>query len=205
MPNAYSIFESMHSTSGTPSRIASGSWAIAYRPYPYSYRFFDEALHDSYQGDLYVTSTGNDGYDDKNLVSKMRSVENPGSCKNTLAVGASQSHGDRLASGAKDMDYIEAFSSRGPTYHGRMKPDLVAPGASVLAPYAHEYGKTVQVYRTSFAAPTVDGNTGLVRQYFPEGKLPCNWKQGCKMENSGSLVKVVLMNSSTPLQGVQFV
>lgn len=84
-----------------------------------------------------------------------------------------------------------------------MKPDLVAPGASVLVPYAHEYGKTVQVYGTSFAAPAVAGAAALVRQYFTEGFLPCTWKNGCKLDPSGSLVKAVLMNSANPLKGVQ--
>ena len=161
MPNAFSIFESMHSTSGTPSRIASGSWATAYRAYPYSCKFFDEALHDSFQGDLYVASTGNDGYDDRNLVSRMRSVGNPASCKNTLAgkfnlliflvikkkrtkqissfslnkVGASQSHGDRLASGAKGMDYIAAFSSRGPTYDGMCEDLLLFLLCNIIPPH----------------------------------------------------------------------
>lgn len=81
-----------------------------------------------------------------------------------------------------------------------MKPDLVAPGASVLTPYAHEYGKTVQVYGTSFSAPTVAGDAALVRQYFTEGHLPCDWNNGCKLDPSGSLVKAVLMNSATPLK-----
>ena len=36
-----------------------------------------------------------------------------------ILVGASQSHGDRLAPNAKGMDYLAAFSSRGPTYDGR--------------------------------------------------------------------------------------
>eukprot|EP00551_Chaetoceros_affinis_P000335 CAMPEP_0203633872 /NCGR_PEP_ID=MMETSP0088-20131115/943_1 /ASSEMBLY_ACC=CAM_ASM_001087 /TAXON_ID=426623 /ORGANISM="Chaetoceros affinis, Strain CCMP159" /LENGTH=523 /DNA_ID=CAMNT_0050487345 /DNA_START=23 /DNA_END=1594 /DNA_ORIENTATION=+ len=201
MPNAYSIFESMHSTSGTPSRIASGSSSTAYKAYPFSCRFFDEVLHDMYPGDLYVASTGNDGYDRSTKVSKMRTVGNPAACKNTLAVGASQSHGDRIPAGAKGLEYLAAFSSRGPTYDGRMKPDLVAPGASVLVPYAHEYGKTVQESGTSFSTPTVAGLGALVRQYFEEGKLPCNWSNGCKLDPSGSLVKAVLMNSATSLKG----
>ena len=38
-------------------------------------------------------------------------------------VGANQSHGDRIASGAKGVDYIAAFSSRGPTYDGKVLSD----------------------------------------------------------------------------------
>ena len=34
-------------------------------------------------------------------------------------VGATQSHGDRIAKGANGVDYIAAFSSRGPTYDGK--------------------------------------------------------------------------------------
>jgi len=83
----------------------------------------------------------------------------------------------------------------------RMKPDLVAPGASVLVPYANQYGATVQAYGTSFSAPAVAGNAALVRQYFTEGRLPCNWANGCEIDPSGSLVKAVLMNSATPLKG----
>jgi len=81
-------------------------------------------------------------------------------------VGASQSYGNRLDDGNKGIDYLAAFSSRGPTYDGRMKPDLVAPGASVLTAYAHETDKTVEIYGTSYAAPVVAGNAALVRQYF---------------------------------------
>ncbi len=83
-----------------------------------------------------------------------------------------------------------------------MKPDIVAPGASVLTAYAHESGKTVQAYGTSFAAPVVAGNAALVRQYFEDGKLPCNWKD-CAFDPSGALVKAVLMNSGEPLKKVQ--
>ena len=83
-----------------------------------------------------------------------------------------------------------------------MKPDVVAPGASVLTAFAHESGKTVAAYGTSFSGPTVAGNAALIRQYFEEGKLPCTWAN-CKIDPSGSLVKAVLMNSANPVKQVQ--
>ena len=85
MPTAFTIFQSMHSTTGEPSRVASGSWATAYRSYPMSCKWFDEALHDTYFDDLYIASAGNDGYDEVNNVSRPRTLGNPASCKNTLA------------------------------------------------------------------------------------------------------------------------
>jgi hypothetical protein len=86
---------------------------------------------------------------------------------------------------------------------GRMKPDVVAPGASVLTAYAHEDGKVVQSYGTSFSGPVVAGNAALVRQYFEDGHLPCNWSNGCNVDPSGSLVKAVLLNSAQNLEAVQ--
>ena len=98
----------------------------------------------------------------------------------------------------KPSEYLFSFYS--PMNVGRMKPDLVAPGASVLTAKAH--GSTVQAYGTSYAAPTVAGNAALIRQYFEEGKLPCG-QNDCSFDPSGSLVKAVLMNSARSLKQVQ--
>ena len=100
------------------------------------------------------------------------------------------------------MDNLAAFSSRGPTFDGRMKPDLVAPGSSVQTAYANEEGKTVDVHGTSYSGPVVAGNAALVRQYFEEGKLPCQ-SEDCKLDPSGTLVKAVLLNSAHSLEKVQ--
>ncbi len=83
-----------------------------------------------------------------------------------------------------------------------MKPEIVAPGATVLTAYAHESGKTVQAYGSSYSAPAVSGNAALIRQYFEEGHLPCNWGD-CKFDPSGSLVKAVLINSARSIKRVQ--
>ena len=85
MPSAFTLFESMHSTTDRPARIGNGSWNTRYRAYPFSCRFFDEALHDKYEGDVYVASAGNDGFNSSLMQSKSRTIGNPASCKNTLA------------------------------------------------------------------------------------------------------------------------
>ena len=82
---AFRLFRSMHSTNGTPARVAVGSFDTKYRPYSFSCKFFDEALYGPYRGDLYVASAGNDGLDEGSIESKMRTIGNPASCKNTLA------------------------------------------------------------------------------------------------------------------------
>jgi hypothetical protein len=91
---------------------------------------------------------------------------------------------------------------------GRMKPDMVAPGYTVLAPRAYASDRnseeTFETFGTSFSAPVVSGNAALVRQYFEEGWFPCGSK-GCgrPIDPSGSLVKAVLMNGAQSLKSVQ--
>ncbi len=85
MPSAFDVLRSMHSTNGNPARVANGSWNTRYRSNPFSCKFFDEALHGVYKGDLYVASAGNEGLDDSTMTSRVRTIGNPAACKNTLA------------------------------------------------------------------------------------------------------------------------
>ena len=82
---AYKLFESMHSTRQRPARIAVGSFNTRYRAYPFSCKFFDEALYGRFKGDIFVASAGNDGLNKAEMKSKKMTIGNPASCKNTLA------------------------------------------------------------------------------------------------------------------------
>jgi serine protease AprX len=48
--------------------------------------------------------------------------------KNVIAVGSSESTFD-----SADINYVAYYSSQGPTYDGRIKPDVVSPGDSIMS------------------------------------------------------------------------
>jgi subtilisin family serine protease len=85
--------------------------------------------------------------------------------RRTLAVGAYDKHDPEMRLGA--------FSSAGPTADGRLKPDLCAPGVSVLAARSAPRDATKQVplltrmSGTSMAAPHVTGTVALMFQVAP--------------------------------------
>ncbi len=122
----------------------------------------------------------------------------PGTAKNVITVGAGES--DRSAGGfgafpwllinlcfskdpiatdtiADDARGMAAFSSRGPTDDGRVKPDVVAPGTNIVSNRSHYPGASSlwgahesnpdYVYSggTSMATPLVAGAGALVRQW----------------------------------------
>jgi hypothetical protein len=198
------LFKSMYNN-GNGAKIANGSFSTRYSVYKTSCRIYDNYLYGDYQDILYVASAGNEG--SSGGTSRMNTIGNPAACKNTLAVGASQSSGSKLNKGDMGSDYMAMFSSRGPTADNRMKPDIVAPGSTVLTgnAYSAENGQdTKAVVGTSFAAPIVAGSAAIIRQYFEEGWFPCG-TIGCglSIQPSGSLLKAVLMNGGQNLERVQ--
>lgn len=61
---------------------------------------------------------------------------------------------------------VTSFSSYGPTYDGRIKPDVVAPGSNI--PYASAKGGYDYNSGTSFSSPLTAGAIALIKQVHPE-------------------------------------
>jgi hypothetical protein len=103
-------------------------------------------------------SAGNDG-------PPSATVGEPGSAYNVLAVGAID---DRNTVSRSD-DSIASYSSRGPTGDGRIKPDICAPGTSIMSCNNRweEAGQPDFVSKsgTSMAAPHIAGSLLLILDY----------------------------------------
>ena len=151
------------------------------------------------RGITVVASNGNAG-------PGQSTVGSPAQAPDVIAVGASTDYqlfdqlGQYVRHGAGTADNLAPFSSRGPTYDGRVRPDLLAPGAfgwslqprnpntesTGLPPYLlTEFGGT------SMAAPIVAGSAALVVNAYMEthhGQHP-----------SPSYVKQVLTSSADDL------
>ncbi len=101
------------------------------------------------KGVVVVNSAGNNGPDG--------SVNTPADGKRVIAVGAVGPSG-----------LLADFSSRGPTYDGRIKPDVVAGGVGVISASASDSDGYRPVQGTSFSAPLVAGVCALLLQIHPD-------------------------------------
>lgn len=170
-------------------------------------------------------AAGNPGRDgDGNGVIDSGSVQAPSTAKNCITVGACESNRpdqskpwavgswafrypvDPIASDlwADDPEGMAAFSGRGPTRDGRIKPDVVAPGTSILS--AHSRRANVSDFwglspdrdfcymgGTSMATPLVAGCCAVVREYLIGAR-------GLD-QPSAALVKAMLINGAVDIQG----
>ncbi len=175
------------------ARIHSASWGSSSAGvYSGSDRVVDTTLS-TLEDMLFVVSAGNSG-------SGATTTGSPGNAKNATTVGALSHAGSKI---------VASYSSRGPTTDGRLKPDIMAPGSSVVSASGDasttatiEAAASKSMSGTSMAAPTIAGNAGLARQFFTEGFYPRGSKTAADTYNpSGMALKAVLLNGTNPVLG----
>lgn len=181
------------------ARIHSNSWGGG-EPgaYDESCRALDEWVWE-HKDFCVLFAAGNDGSDaDGDGKINPMSVTAPGTAKNCITVGASENkrpefnqqtyggrrprefpvapqHDDPMAN---DPKHMAAFSSRGPTTDGRIKPDVVAPGTFILSTRSRMLPENNVAWApflasrlyfhmggTSMACPITAGAVAVVRQY----------------------------------------
>jgi serine protease AprX len=173
-----------------------------------------------------LVAAGNDGSDrDRDGLVDPMSVSSPATAKNCITIGACESRrpsfkqatygrwwpndypvpplrDDRMAD---DPQQVAAFSSRGPTTDGRIKPDLVAPGTFILSTRSTQISPNNMAWSsftgsrmyffnggTSMATPLAAGAAALVREYLRKVQTIAN--------PSAALIKAVLIAGASRIK-----
>jgi serine protease AprX len=214
--------------SNDKARVHTNSWGSTTPglPYDQSAKEIDDMVWNN--PDLVICfAAGNDGIDaNHDGVVDKKSVGSQSAAKNCITVGASESvrprvkptfvtYGDvrpasfptnppRSDPMANKDSGLAAFSSRGPTKEGRIKPDVVAPGTSILStrsraagPAAPDFGTSSDPLfffdtGTSMATPLTAGCVAVIRETLVKNGTP---------KPDAALVKALLINGADELVG----
>lgn len=187
-------------------------------------------------------AAGNSGTDrDRNGGVDSRSIGAEAAAKNCITVGASENrrpnikyrgqssrfsytYGDFWPNDfpvgaiaddhmANDPNNLAAFSSRGPTVEGRLKPDVVAPGTAILSTRSRklpdtgipaEFGlsgdtRFMYLAGTSMACPLVAGSCAVLRECLTENGY--HDKKNGVVQPTGALLKALLVNGAVSIDG----
>lgn len=191
------------------ARLHSNSWGGG-TSYDGNAQDVDRFMFDN-QDYLVLVAAGNSGF------SNDGTVGSPATSKSCLSVGASKNtdHSNRLINigcGAGKNGPCENnmadFSSSGPGPDGRIKPEIVAPGNTIISAEGGSSANPTETCRvfpqsgTSMATPVTAGNAALLRQFLTEGRFPTGSKNpDAAFTPMGSLIKALLINGAVPITG----
>ncbi len=173
-------------TGGTPQNPQYGGYVITSQQ-------VDQAMWE-HRDLLVLFAAGNEGGDvDKNGVIDPDSIGQPGTAKNVLTIGASENNRPTITASwgnsygspidtdlrADNPAGMAAFSSRGPTDDGRIKPDVVAPGTFIasLRTRQHLYNDAMEGDPGAYTILTAAGGAGQWQHLVGDAHSPTHfWK-----------------------------
>ncbi len=122
---------------------------------------------------------------------------NEGNNAHTLGIQAESKNTVTVAA-ADRTDKMASFSSVGPTFDNRLKPDVTMSGTSINSVDAKSGdSKYVSEQGTSMATPGTAGTMGLIQEYFEKGYYPSGSKVAANaMEPSAALLKAEIINGA---------
>jgi len=209
------------------ARVHSDSWGSAVKGEYTTYsNEVDQFIWD-HKDFTVAFAVGNDARDlDQNGVSDLDNILAPATAKNCISVGATENlrttGGYQMGYGvawpsdfpaapikydlvSNNPDGIAAWSGRGPTDDGRVKPDICAPGANIISCRTHANPSVAgwSVYDsnyiywggTSMSTPQVAGAAALVREYYHREK---------GINASAALVKATLIDGASDISPGQY-
>jgi hypothetical protein len=124
-------------------------------------------------------------------------LKTPENAKNVLAVGNTQQQPNQNNASTGGI---------GPTFDGRRKPEIWAPGTGIFSASASNPSGYVSLTGTSMACPAITGYCALVRQYYLEGwNYAANGSRAQTsrpINPSGALVRATIMNGGVDMTGL---
>ncbi|MFO0830503.1 MAG: S8 family serine peptidase [Phycisphaerales bacterium] len=181
-PAIYGRFE-LHRTQG--AFVHSNSWGSdLFHTYELMCRAVDAFQHD-HEDNLLVYA-----------VSDSTVLGIPEQCKNALTVSASNN-----APSQESMCVLQTGGPAvGPTADGRRRPDVVAPGCSIVSSVGSTDCGTGSLSGTSMACPAVAGVAVLTREYFTRGFYPSGVETPSDgFVPTGALLRAMIINSANDL------
>jgi len=125
----------------------------------------------------------------------LSALKTPENAKNVLAVGNTQQQPNQNSPSTGGV---------GPTFDGRRKPEIWAPGTGIFSASSTNPSGYVSMTGTSMACPAITGYCALVRQYYMEGRnIPTSSRSGARRPiPSGALVRATIMNGGVDMTGM---
>ncbi len=188
----------------------------------------DEAAYE--MDDMVILyAMGNDGSDDNsNGEIDLAFMNRQATAKNILSIGASENFRPTLTGStwgtansdkwgaspissdylANDIEGLAAFSNRGPTDDGRIKPDLVAPGTYIISTRSAEAGASCigtgfenYCYNqgTSMATPITAGSTALILEHLNNQGYTDQFTKS--NDPASAMVKAMLASGAHDMEG----